>query len=457
MTANWLKAKQTKFTAYVAVYILIVLAVLGVANFLAQRHTKSWDLTANKRFSLSDQTIKVISGLKQDVKITYFDQASRFAGVGGAKDLLDRYDNLSAKLSVEYIDPDKKPQLAKAAGIRSYGTTILDVGGKREEAKTVTEEEITGAIIRALKGGQRMACATQGSGEHQLEDSERDGYNGLKDYLERNNYKTQALPLLQKAEVPKECTVLLVGGPTREYPEPVVKAIKTYVEAGGRAVLMLDPPLKFQGSETDENAGLVALLAEWGVKLNKDVVLDPNPMGQLFGFGAATPLISNYESHAIVREMRGTTTLFPFTRSLEVLTGKKATVDKLFSSSESSFTATDLSKAEVTPEKRGTFVLAAAGTLPTGQEKVQGRFVVTGTSSWVSNRFLRQAGNRDLIMNMFNWLSQDEDLISIRPKEPEDRRLTLSARQMNMLGLSCVILLPLIIVFAGVSVWWKRR
>lgn len=142
----------------------------------------------------------------------------------------------------------------------SYGTTILDVGGKREEAKTVTEEEITGAIIRALKGGQRMACATQGSGEHQLEDSERDGYNGLKDYLERNNYKTQALPLLQKAEVPKECTVLLVGGPTREYPEPVVKAIKTYVEAGGRAVLMLDPPLKFQGSETDENAGLVALL-----------------------------------------------------------------------------------------------------------------------------------------------------------------------------------------------------
>jgi ABC-type uncharacterized transport system involved in gliding motility auxiliary subunit len=457
MNTSWLKAKQTKFTAYVSLYILVVLAVLGVANFLAQRHNKSWDLTSNKRFSLSDQTIKVVSGLKQDVKIMYFDQSSRFAGVGGAKDLLDRYDNLSPKLSVEYIDPDKKPQLAKANGVRSYGTTFVDVGGKREEAKSVTEEEITGALIRALKGGQRTACITQGNGEHGLEDSDRDGYSGLKDYLERNNYRTQALNLLQKNEIPKECTAVMVGGPTREYPEPVATTLKSYVEGGGRALIMLDPPVKFQGSETDDNPAITKVLEEWGVKLNKDVVLDPNPMGQLFGFGAATPLVANYESHPIVREMRGTTTLFPFTRSVEVLTGKKATVDKLFSTSDSAFTATDLTKSEIKPDKRGSFVLGAAGTIATGNEKQQGRFVVTGTSSWVSNRFLRQAGNRDLVMNMFNWLSQDEDLISIRPKEPEDRRLTLSARQMNMLGLACVILLPLMIVAAGVSVWWKRR
>src|SRR5882757_8394020 len=119
MKSDWLKTRQTKFTAYVTVYILIVIAVLGLVNWLAQQHNKSVDTTANKRFSLSDQTKKVVTGLKQDVKVTYFDKTSNFQQ---AKDLLDRYDTLSTKLSVDYIDPDKKPQIAKQMGVKAYGT-----------------------------------------------------------------------------------------------------------------------------------------------------------------------------------------------------------------------------------------------------------------------------------------------------------------------------------------------
>jgi ABC-type uncharacterized transport system involved in gliding motility auxiliary subunit len=99
--------------------------------------------------------------------------------------------------------------------------------------------------------------------------------------------------------------------------------------------------------------------------------------------------------------------------------------------------------------------LAAAGTVKTGGK--EGRFVAVGSSNWVANNILRFNGNRDLFLNMMNWLSSDEDLISIRPKEPEDRRLMLSRRQMSMIFSSSVIGLPLIVVVAGLMVWWKRR
>jgi ABC-type uncharacterized transport system involved in gliding motility auxiliary subunit len=461
MNMNWVKAKQTKYTVYVAIYIAVVLAVLGVANFLANRHTKSWDLTANKRFSLSDQTEKVVKGLTQDVKITYFDQSSRFTGSGGAKDLLDRYDNLSAKLSVEYIDPDKKPQVAKAAGVRSYGTTFIEANGKREEAKSVTEEEVTGALIRALKGGQRTVCAVQGSGEHSLEESGRQGFSNLKELVERNNYKTRVISLLEKAEIPKDCTVTLLGGPRRDYLEPQVKALKAYVEGGGRALIMVDPPVKFKGDEIDENAALTGLLASWGITLEKNLVLDTSGIGQIFGLSEAVPLVTSYESHPIVREMKEVATAFPLVRSLEAKSFDKGTAEKLFSTSANAYATTNLAAPEIkldpAKDKKGPFVLGAAGTYNTGKEKEQGRFVVVGSSGWAANNILRFNGNRDMVMNMFNWLSSDEDLISIRPKEPEDRRLSLSVQQMRALFFGSVVLLPLLVIVAGVSVWWQRR
>ena len=155
MASGWLKARQTRYTAYVTLYILIVVGALGLANWLANRHNKSVDTTANKRFSLSDQTEKIVHGLKQDVRVTYFDKTENFPR---AKDLLDRYEAISPKLHVDYVDPDKKPQAARAAGIRNYGSILVDAGPRQEEAKSLTEEEVTGAIIRTLKGGERTVC-----------------------------------------------------------------------------------------------------------------------------------------------------------------------------------------------------------------------------------------------------------------------------------------------------------
>src|SRR5580698_7501774 len=224
----FLKARQTKGGAYGTRDNVVVFAIITDTNVLANRFNKSYDSTSNKRYSLSEQTAKIVKELKQPATITYYDQSTHFQQ---AKDQLDQYANLSPKIHVDYVDVDKKPQLAREAGIKNYGTTIVQIGAKKEEAKSLTEEGITGAFIRDLKNNTRTVCFVTGSGEHQIDDSERSGYSRLKELLGKDDYEAKSISLLQKAEVPTDCTVVVIGGPTGDYQQPEVDALKKFVEA----------------------------------------------------------------------------------------------------------------------------------------------------------------------------------------------------------------------------------
>jgi ABC-type uncharacterized transport system involved in gliding motility auxiliary subunit len=458
MAGQWIKARQTKYAAYAATYILIVIAAVVVANVLADRYNKSYDSTSNKRYSLSEQTAKIVKGLKQNAVITYFNQSARFRD---GKDLLDQYANLSPKVQVKYVDPDKDPELAREAGIRDFGTAVVEIGAKKEAAKSMTEEGITGAFIRDLKSNTRTVCFTSGSGEHQLDDSDREGLSHFKDLLAKDNYVSKSVDLLSKAEVPSDCTALVIAGPTKTYEQPEVDAIKKYVEDGGRAFFMLDPPLKLGHEEIADNDALTNLLQSWGVTLDKDLILDLNPLGQIAGLGPQVALVTSYESQPIVDQLRGTATGFPLARSLEIKNTDKTNVQKLFDSSSTSLATNNLSSPSVDvndpKNKKGPLTLAAAGTYTTGKENSQGRFVVVGSSTWAANRFIGFNGNDDLASNAVNWLSSDEDLISIRPKSPEDRRITMTTRQLAWVRAVSQFVLPFVVVIMGVSVWWKRR
>ena len=475
MKADWIKARQTKYSAYVVVYILVIVAVLGVANFLANRYDKSYDSTANKQFSLSDQTVKAVKGLKKDVSVTYFGETTQFPQ---ARDLLGRYSNLSPKLKVDYVDPVKKPQLARAAGVTQLGTIVVDAGERKESAKSVTEEEVTGALIRSVKGGERNACFLTGSGEHGLDDTGGGGFSALKEALEHNNYKTRSVNLVQpgappaegaapavaigqvqqaKVEIPKDCTVLVSGGPKLAYSAAEAAAIKSFVEGGGSVLFLMDTPLRIGPQEGNANADVVKMLADWGVTANDDMALDTSGVGQIFNLGPEVALVTTYESQPIVREF-SLPTAIPLSRTLKIEGNTKVTVDKLISTTENSFATSSVEGGRVDPKKgvKGPLVLAAAGTYNTGKPGSSGRFVVFGSSQWAVNNFVasHSIANRDLALNTFNWLTSDEDLISIRPKETEDRRLTTNApRAAGWMA----VLLPITVVVWGLMVWWRRR
>jgi hypothetical protein len=466
--------RRGEYTFYAVGYVIAVLGVIVCANLLANRYDKSYDSTKNKQFSLSEQTIKLVKGLKQDVNFTYFGSEDSFRT---GRDLLDRYSDLSPRLHVRYIAPDKKPQLAKAAGYRPDSPLMVDSGARREGAKSVTEEEVTGALIRSLKTAERNVCFVSGAGEHSIDDTDRNGFSFLKQLLERDNYKSRAVTLKPAApdsaapmaigqavaagavEVPKDCSVIVVGGPQESYPPPVADAIGKYVENGGSAVVMLDNVLRLGRQEpAAENPDLANVLAGWGVTVDKDLVLDGSGIGQLFGFGPEIPVVMQYESHQITQPLTRVMTAFELARSLDIKPGK-ASIDKLVQTSDDSLAVTEIGPGgTVDPKKarRGPFTLAAAGTL-SGSSK--GRFVVVGTSIWATNAFVgtRQLGNRDLFLNSVNWLSSDVDLISIRPKMPQDQQFNITTQRLGTLFWLTWFVFPLGVVGFGLATWWKRR
>ena len=455
-TKDPVAAKQARYGATAVLYTIVVIAVLIVINWLAQmpRFNKTFDTTSNKRFTLSQETQKLVNGLKSDATITYIDKGSNF---DQAKGILDRYKNLSPKIHIQYINYEKQPTVARAYGLRFPGTAYVEIGQRREEAKSLTEEGITGAFVKDLKG-VRKVCFVNGSGERRIDDTQESGLSAFKTLLQRDNYEATSTTLLDKTAVPSDCNVLVVAGPQANYTPNEVTAIKNYVEGGGRALMLLDPPLDFGREHVAPNTALVDLLKNWGVTENSDLVLEQNPIGQLFNIGPEIPLITNYESQPIVSDLKEATGL-PITRSLDVKNGDKTTVDKLFSTTNQAIATTHLDSPDFEryQDKKGPFVLGAAITYNTGKPNSSGRVVVIGTSSFINNGTIGFQGNRDLALNTINWLSSDEDLISIRPKEPEDRRLNVNQRQMSSFLYTDIFAIPLIIIVSGVVIFLKRR
>ncbi len=449
-------ARQARYGATATLYTIVVIAILIVINWLAEmpRFNKTFDTTSNKRFTLSQETQKLVKNLKTDATITYIDRASNFEQ---AKGMLDRYKNLSPKIHIQYVDVEKQPTVARAYGLRFPGSAFVEIGQRREEAKSLNEEGITGAFLKDLKG-VRKVCFVSGSGERRLDDTQETGVSAFKTLLQRDNYQADSVTLLDKTAVPSDCNVLVVAGPQADYTPNEVTAIKNFVEGGGRAMILLDPPLDFGREHIAQNAGLQNLLQSWGVTEDKDLVLEQNPIGQLFNIGPEIPLITSYNSQPIVNDLKEATGL-PITRSLDVKNGDKTTVDKLFSTTDQAIATNHLDTPdfEKYQDKKGPFVLGAAVTYNTGKPNASGRVVVIGTSSFLDNGTIGFQGNRDLALNAINWLSSDEDLISIRPKQAEDRRLNVNQRQMSLFLYFDIFAIPLFIIAGGVLIFLKRR
>jgi ABC-type uncharacterized transport system involved in gliding motility auxiliary subunit len=446
--------QQVLTGANFALYTLIVIALIVLVNWFVNNHDKRWDMTPNKKYSLSQQTHKILKDLSRDVTIYAFDKERNF---GERRDVLGMYSSATSHVKVKYIDPDRQPALAKEFAVGKYGTIVVAAGDRHMEAQGDGEEALTNALVRVLKG-QRTACFIQTHGERNLDSAERDGYDHFKKQLDNENYQTEMLPFLQKLEIPKDCTMAIIAGPQNDYLPPEIDLIHKYLQDGGRALIMLDAGV--------ELPNLAKMMSDWGVTVRNDLVIDENPVAQIFGTEPYMPLIVKYGTNPIVQPLNGKATLFPLTRSFEVGKDSKPGVsaDSLGDTSSESYGVTDWNpkikeiQFHAGKDLKGPLSVAAAGSIPGGGEKkTEGRFVVLGTSLVAANSFLTFQSNRDFIMNSINWLSADEDLISIRATPPDSQHLTMNAEQMRRVLVLGVFGIPILIVLAGVLVWWQRR
>lgn len=451
--------KQARFAATSMLYVIVVIAILVAVNWLANRYNKSVDTTKNQQYTLSDQTKKIVRNLKQVATITYFDRPDGFRAAQG---LLDRYGNLSHKVRIQYVNPLKDPTLALAYGVRTAGTAFVTIGQRREEVRSLTEEGITGAFVKDLKG-VRNVCFVEGSGERTLTDDQAVGLSQLKTVLGHDNYDTQEITLLDKTAVPSDCRVLVVAGPKSDYTPNEVAALKNYVEGGGSVLFALDPPLNLQREQIAQNKPLDDLLASWGVTLQNDIVLEQNPEALTADLGPVFPLVINYGASPVTDDLKDHYTGMAITRSMQVANTGKTTDTKLLMTTDSAVASTNLNTAGINikdPKNlHGPFVLGASGTYNSGDPAKQGHFVVFGTSRLLDNSEtgIHFQANSDLVLNSVNWLAADQDLISIRPKPPEDQHLNLNQTQSKVFNYVDLIALPLFIIAVGVSLLWKRR
>ncbi|HEX5473544.1 MAG TPA: Gldg family protein [Vicinamibacterales bacterium] len=463
--------RQARFGSLAAASVVIVLAILVAINYLASRHDKRWDLTATKQYSLSDQTKKVLHDLTKPVHIRVFAQSEDFQRF---HDRLDEYQYASPQVSIDYIDVLKKPAMANQYGVQQAGTVVIEYQGRTEKATTDDEQALTNALIKAVEGRTPKVYFTQGHGERDTAGADRAGYNAVTSALTSSNFVVDKVVLAQKGSVPADCDVLVIAGPKTDFLPGEIDMLKRYLARGGKVLFLLDPPDTADKSPLPD---LVALLRNWDINLGTDVVVDVSGVGQLFGADASVPVAASYGAHPITDNFK-VMTAYPLARSVDVIQGgvDGHNAQSIISTSPSSWAETDIKTLTTTGkvsrdldkgDKAGPISLGAAVSAPAAEappaskgaddNKPETRLVAIGDSDFASNGALGIQGNRDLFLNTINWLAQQENLISIRPHEAGDRRITMTADQERRLFFLTVLIVPALILLAGVQTWWRRR
>jgi ABC-type uncharacterized transport system involved in gliding motility auxiliary subunit len=473
--AALLGGRSARYGTNTAVAVLVVLGILGALNWFAARYPKRLDLTKGQRYSLSDQTKKVVSGLKDEVKITYFQRERDF---GRGQDRLKDYEALSEKLKVDLVDPVKQPGKAQIYDVRGpWPILVVERGATREKVTNDSEQDITNALIKVTRDRKKTVCFAEGEGERDLDDTSERGFSGAKSALAKNQYETKKVLLLREKKVPSECTVFVMGSPEKDLLPEATSALRDYVKDGGKLLALSDAPMKNTTPAYD------ALLKEWNVEAGQDVVVDVSGMGQMFGAGEFTPIALSYPFHAITKDFR-VMTAFHMSRSMRAGTGtvEGVSAQNLLETSAESWAETDLSlKGRIAydegKDKKGPVSLGVVATIrgkapepaptptpspapaePEEKPKApEGRLVAMGDADFASNALLGFQGNQDFFLNAVAWLAEDPDLISIRAKDTDDQRMMLTLAQKQNVGWFAMVVLPGLFVILGVMTWWRRR
>lgn len=471
--ASVFSRRQARYGTLMGVSILVVLGILVAINYIGTKQNKRWDLTANKQFSLSDQSRNVAAKLDAPLQVQVFAQETQFPRF---QEKIKEYEYASKKIAAEYVDPEKKPSAAKQNNVDRIPTLIFNYKGRSERINADGEQDITNAIIKVVSGQQRKVYFTQGHGERDTTSSERDGYNVISTALGRENYTVDKLVIAQNGSVPDDAAVVVVAGPKNDFLAPEVDALKKYLDRQGKLLLELDPPDK---PDSPALTNLVALAHDWGIQVGNNVVVDVSGMGRAIGTDASVPIVAPpYPAHPITQRF-GMMTAFPFAREASAVSGGVGghVAQAFIETGPRSWAETDLkallttgavSLDESKGDKKGPITLgaavsaAAAGAAPPkpgepDAPKPETRVAVIGDSDFAANSTLGMPGNRDLFMNTIGWLSQQDNLISIRPKEPDDRRITLTATQESNIMWLSLLIIPGLAFGAGVFNWWGRR
>lgn len=451
---DFLMMKTTKHGMNMGGMILAVILMLSALNFVSIRHYKTFDFSLSHQNSLSDQSVKLLQGLESELKITFFYKEGGEDAQQNRKafqNLVKRYQDVTSKVSLDFVEVNKRPDLAEQYGVtKGSGVIFVEYKGRRNRIDKIEEQEITSAIVKATREKEKNVYLITGHGEGDLENvRDPNGLSQLKSLLEGNRYQVKTLPLATKPEVPKDADVVLIVGPKQSFLDVELTALENYLKQGGNLFVAVDPGV---------DHGLSPLLAKAGVKLGNNYVI--TVMQTAFGRVAdpsSTPGTDFSATHAVTKVFgKNEMVVFRMPQSIEAMAGSSGiTLEEIVKAGENSIAYTDNKfQGEGLP---GTYNLVGAvkGKLGDGSSEFQ--MVIAGDSDFANNQLLFRNLNRDLVLNSVLTLAKEENMVSITPKEIAATQMTLTENNLYLFLFAFVIPLPLLMMGMSGYLWYRRR
>ena len=432
-----------------AVCVLVIAVSIGT---LFTRMNHRFDLTPEKKYSLSEVSKQTLQSLNQPVQAVVF---YRRGDREKHDELLGLMAEESPFFTYQLFDLDRAPGLAQRYGVTAYGATVIEAAGNRLTLPLADEERLLNALLRVVQT-EKTVYFLVGHGENDPVDAEeRTGYGVLRRVLETENYRIRPLPLQQARAIPRDADLVIISGPKEELTEGELAAFSAYFATGGNAIFMLDPYTV---------PGLARYLAQFGFVLDDEVVIDDS--NQLAGGEPLMPAIATFSQEVFPRQPKGEPML-PVVRPVRVQDGKA----RAFAfSSDTSWALKDRERADrneldfkAGEDERGPQPVAAVA--PVGKEK-NGKIVVMGDSDFVDNFYARVPGNVDLFMNTVGWMLGRQELIALgrSPNVPQEKRtstprqsLYMTAAQSRLFFWTMVVLEPVVVLLVGMVVFVRRR
>jgi gliding motility-associatede transport system auxiliary component len=495
MNIGYLTHKLTKRTAVaganMAVGVVIVLAIIVFLQMILAKHSMRYDMTETKKFSLASQTIQLLKSLDDEFTFQYLSNPSSPSAAGEtqvAKDLMELYSLYTSKITINIIDPDKEPEKVQDLSPITPNSIYIRKGDQKITPVNVTpinENTLTNAIMKLVNGGQKVIYFVSGHNERILTDiTNRDAMGGMTKLLEQEGYTVKELKLTTIKEVPSDAVAVIIAGPQLPYYETEISTIDNYLQYGGRMIVMLDP---------ENTSGLEKFFNEsYGVEFGDNYVVEQNPLMQMFGQGSPlSPTIGAVEAHPIIDAFKNGIRPIPFpvARSLkkseELPEGVEAT--EFIKTSNQAFGETDIAGLKTTHKAQfdqgvdviGPITLGIALTKPAEEkvseatsvevtetttedtdsekveEKPETRLVVFGDSDFATNKVIQNS--YDLFINSVNWITNQEDLISIRPKDDSGQPIMISQVDARFVFYTSLVILPLLIAIIGIVIISRKR
>jgi ABC-2 type transport system permease protein len=463
--------RSLKYGSNSIILIVAVIAIAIIVNLLVNIKPMKLDLTSNKLYTIGDTTKEILKKLDKDVTIYgLFDysKVNTDANLKNVVELLQKYNGYSSHLKIEYKDPDKNTDLISKLdpnGVKNLQSgnfvvmsdkrikkltdsdlyeTQLDQYGNSQTTGLNAEQALTGAIKYVTLNKVPTVYFTDGHGEAKLDTS----FKNLKSYLDYNGFIDKTVSLITN-NVPADADFLISLAPRKDLTLDEGLKVKEYLKKGGKAMFLMDPIVPDQKLPVFND-----VLKDYNISLNNDKIIEndgslhvPNDNSALY-----YPLEDNSINTAL--SSQSLKIILPTARSINILKNQKdnLTVTSLIKSSASAVGKQIIDNKEI----KGPLDVAVAAEYNNGN--VNTKVIVIGNSAFLSDSMLSQYQyGFYFFANSLNWMQNKKDDVTIQPKTYDTNPLNLSSTVVKTLGLSLLIVLPLIILIIGIIVWNRRR